>query len=116
MTENKPKYLFCVQHHDPEFDPMSFSIAHTWLDDKGLDIVFYFMYHAGKIMRRDYIEAHPDIKENVDYLLSRGVPIYVCGFCSRVCQLNTDNLYTGVQVANRHIYYALMTERQVVYY
>jgi hypothetical protein len=33
-----------------------------------------------------------------------------------VCQLNASNLYPGVQVANRHIFYALMTERRVVYY
>lgn len=116
MPEDKPKYLFCVQHNDPQFNPMSLSIARTWLDDKGIDIAFYFMYHAGNIMRQDNVEANPDIQDHVDYLLSRGVPIYICGTCSRVCQLNASNLYPGVQVANRHIFYALMTERRVVYY
>jgi len=116
MSVSNDKALFVLQHRDDRFDLMPFSIARTWLDDKGLDIAFYLMYDAIQLVRKDTIEERPDVKEAVDYLLSRGVPIYVCGFCSRACELGVDKYYPGIVVANRHIYYAIMMERRVVYY
>lgn len=113
--EEKKKYLFVVQNNNEKYNPMPFSIARTWVDDKGLDIAVYLMYDAVQIAEKEYIEKSPDIKESIDYLLSRGIPIFTCGFCTRVCG-NAENFYPGIQVANRHIYYALMTERQTVYY
>jgi predicted peroxiredoxin len=115
MSEND-KFLFTLQNTNEKFDLMPFSIARTWLDDKGLDIAFYLMYDAVNLVRKDLIEDRPDIKEAVDYLLGKGVPIYTCGFCTRACELNQDKYYPGIVVANRHIYYTLMTERKVVYY
>ncbi len=114
--ESRPQALFVLQHRNEQFDLMPFSIARTWLDDKGVDLALYLMYDAVQLVRKEVIEQHPDIKEAVDYLLSRGVPIYTCGFCSRACQLNSDSYYPGIVMANRHIYYALMMERRVVYY
>lgn len=115
MSEKK-KYLFVLQHHNEKYDFMPFSIARTWFDDKDADIVFYLMYDAVQLVRKDRIGERPDIKDAVDYLLSQSVPIYTCGFCSRACELDQDKYYDGIEVANRHVYYALMTERQVVYY
>jgi hypothetical protein len=51
---------------------MPFSIARTWLDDKGVDLALYLMYDAVQVVRKEVIEQRPDIKEAVDYLLSRG--------------------------------------------
>lgn len=110
------KALFVLQNQNERFDLMPFSIARTWIDDKGADLALYLMYDAVQLVRKDTIAQYPDIQEAVDYLLKRGVPIYTCGFCTRACQLNTDSFYPGIVVANRHIYYALMTERKVVYY
>lgn len=114
--EHRPQALFVLQHRNEPFDLMPFSIARTWLDDKGVDLALYLMYDAVQLVRKEVIEQRPDIKEAVDYLLSRGVPIYTCGFCTRACQLNADSYHLGITVANRHIYYALMMERKVVYY
>lgn len=111
----KEKFLFVLQHNDERYNPMPFSIARTWLDDKGLDIAFYLMYDAVLIIEEENLEKSPDIKENVDYLLSKGVPIYTCGFCTRVCA-NPERFYPGIQVANRHIYFSLMMERETVNY
>jgi predicted peroxiredoxin len=116
MSDGSGKYVFVLQHHNPQFDLMPFSIGRTWLDDKGLDLAFYLMYDAVQLMHKDTIETLPDIKEAVDYLLSKGVPIYVCGFCSRACSLSAPQLYPGIGMGNRHVFYSLMTERQVVYY
>lgn len=115
MSNDQVKYLFVLQHNDDRYNPMPFSIALTWIEDKGADIVFYLMYDAVNIANKDYIEGHPDIKENIDYLLGRGVPIYTCGFCTRVCA-NPNEFYPGIQIANRHIYYSLMTQRNTVNY
>ncbi len=116
MSDGDNKALFVVQHNDPQFNLMPFSIAKTWVDDKGVDLAIYLMYDAVNLVRKDQIEERPDIKDAVDYLLGKGVPIYTCGFCSRACELNQDKYYPGIVVANRHIYYSLMTERRVVYY
>lgn len=115
MAERQ-KYLFVLQHNDERYDLMPFSIAKTWLDDKGLDIAIYLMYDAVQIAKKETIEARPDIKQAVDYLLSKGVPIFVCGFCTRACELNHESYYEGIPVANRHIYYSLMQERTVINY
>jgi predicted peroxiredoxin len=114
--ENNSKVLFVLQQNNPKFDLMPFSIARTWIDDKGVDIAIYLMYDSVNLVRKDTIEQTPDIKEAVDYLLSKGVPIYTCGFCTRACELNSDKYYPGIVVANRHIYFSLMMERKVVYY
>jgi predicted peroxiredoxin len=114
-VEKQQKYLFVVQHRDDRYSLMPFSIARTWFDDKGLDIAFYLMYDAVQIVEKDNLEKSPDIQEVIDYLLGKGIPIYTCGFCTRVCA-NAEKYYPGIQVANRHIYYSLMTERQTVYY
>lgn len=116
MSEEKPKYLFVIQHQDELFDLMPYSIACTWVDDKGIDLAIYIMYNAVQVVRKDKIDERPDIKEIIDYLLSQGVPIYTCGFCSRACELNQDKYYSSITVANRHIYYSLFSERQAVYY
>ena len=115
-SEPRNRALFVLQNHDEQFALMPFSIARTWIDDKGVDLALYLMYDAVQIVRKEVIEQRPDIKEAVDYLLSQGVPIYTCGFCSRACQLNSDSYYPGIVIANRHIYYSLMMERKVVYY
>lgn len=112
---NDPKYLFVIQNNDPRYSPMPFSIARTWHEDKHLDIAIYLMYDAVSIIEAQNLEQTPDIKVNIDYLLSKNIPIYTCGFCTRVCA-NPELFYPGIQVANRHIYYSLMTERQTVYY
>lgn len=116
MSEERPKYLFVIQNQDELFDLMPYSIARTWLDDKGLDLALYIMYNAVQVVRKDKIDDRPDIKEMIDYLLSKGVPIYTCGFCSRACELNQDKYYPGIVVANRNIYYSLFAERRAVYY
>lgn len=113
--EKKEKYLFVVQNNNERFNLMPFSIARTWHEDKGLDIAIYLMYDAVQIAEKENLEKTPDIKEMIDYLLGSGVPIYTCGFCTRVCG-NAERFYSGIQVANRHIYFSLMTERQTVYY
>ncbi len=115
-SDPRVRALFVLQHQNEQFDLMPFSIARTWLDDKGVDLAMYLMYDAVQLVRKEVIEQHPDIKAAVDYLLGRGVPIYTCGFCSRACQLNSDSYYPGIVVANRHIYYSLMMDRKVVYY
>lgn len=115
MAERQ-KYLFVLQHNDERYDLMPFSIAKTWLDDKGLDIAIYLMYDAVQIAKKETIGAREDIKQAVDYLLSKGVPIFVCGFCTRACELNPESYYEGISVANRHIYYSLMQERAVINY
>jgi predicted peroxiredoxin len=114
--ENNSKVLFVLQNHNPQYDLMPFSIARTWLEEKGLDIAIYLMYDSVQIVRKETIEQAPEIKVAVDCLLSQGVPIYVCGFCTRVCELNSGSYYPGVVVANRNIYFSLMMERKVVYY
>lgn len=116
MSEERPKFLFVVQNQNELFDLMPYSIARTWLDDKGVDLAMYIMYNAVQVVRKDKIEERQDIKELIDYLLSKGVPIYTCGFCSRACELNQDKYYSGIVVANRNIYYSLFSERRVVYY
>jgi predicted peroxiredoxin len=116
VDEDIGKWLMVLQTQNPKYDDMAFNIARTWLGDKGLDIALYLMFDCVQLVRKDNIENTPDIKEAVDYLLSKGVPIYVCGFCTRACEISPDLYYPGVQVANRHIYYALMTERKVAYY
>ncbi len=116
MSDNQQKYMFVLQHHQPRYDSMPFSIARTWVDDKGADIAIYLMYDAVEIARKEEVESNPDIKEMIDYLLAKGVQIYTCGFCTRACQLNANSLYPGITVANRHLYYSLMTERRVVNY
>lgn len=115
-TEGRPRALFVLQRCDERFDLMPFSIARTWLEDKGVDLALYLMYDAVQLARRDTLERRPELKEALEYLLGRGVPIYACGFCTRACQLNADSYHPGVVVANRHIYYALMMERRTVYY
>ncbi len=114
MGENK-KYLFVVQHLDERYNLMPFSIARTWTEDKGLDVAIYLMYDAVQIGEKENLEKFPEIKEAIDYLLGSGVAIYTCGFCTRVCG-NAERFYPGIQIANRHIYYSLMTERQTVNY
>jgi len=116
MSDESNKFLFVVQHSDPKFDFMPFSIARTWVDDKGMDLAIYLMYDAVELVRKDKIDERPEIKEAVDYLFSKGVPIYTCGFCSRACELNADKYYPGIVLANRHIFFSLMTERRSVYY
>lgn len=116
MNTEITKFLMVLQTQNPKYDGMAFNIARTWLDDKGLDIALYLMFDCVQLVRKDTIEQNPDIKDAVDYLLSRGVPIYVCGFCTRACEISPDLYYPGIQVANRHIYFSLMTERNVAYY
>ena len=114
--DQRPRAVFVLQHQNEQFDLMPFSIARTWIEDKGVDVALYLMYEAVKLVRKEVIEQRPDIREAVDYLLSKGVPIYACGFCSRACQLNVDSYYPGIVVGNRHIFYSLMMERTVVNY
>lgn len=95
---------------------MPFSIARTWREDKGLDVALYVMYDAVELLKKDTIIKHPDIRETVDALLADGASMYACGFCSRACQLTTDDYYPGVEVGNRHVFHALMTERTPVYW
>ncbi len=90
--EQRNRALFVLQHHHEQFDLMPFSIARTWIDDKGVDLALYLMYDAVQLVRKEVIEQHPDIQAAVDYLLSRGVPIYTCGFCSRACQTQLRQL------------------------
>lgn len=116
MSEEKSRYLFVIQHQNERYDLMPYSIARTWIDDKNADIAIYLMYDSIPLVEKGNIQRRPDIQEAVDYLLGKGVPIYTCGFCTRACELNADKFHPGIQVANRHIYYALMTERKVVYY
>jgi predicted peroxiredoxin len=117
MGEKQPgKYLFVLKNAEPQFVPMAFSIARTWVEDKGLDLALYLMFGTVEVVKKENIGDTPDIKEAVDFLLAQGVPIYTCGFCSRACSLAGDDYYDGIEVANRHIYYDLFTEREVVYY
>ncbi|HMD87826.1 MAG TPA: DsrE family protein [Anaerolineaceae bacterium] len=116
MSLDPPKFLFVVQHQDELFDLMPYSIARTWVEDKGCDLAIYLMYHAVELVRKDKIAERPDIKEAIDCLFSKGVPIYVCGFCTRACELSQDKYYPGIVVANRNIYYSLFSERRAVYY
>lgn len=116
LSDTGAKFLFVLQHRDIRFDSMPFSIALTWHADKGLDIALYLMYDAVQLVRRDVLEGQPDLKEAVDDLLHRGVPIYVCGFCTRACALTADHYYPGIAVANRYTFYTLVMERRVVYY
>jgi predicted peroxiredoxin len=116
MSEGDQKFLFVVQTNDERFNLMPYSIARTWVEDKGLDLAIYLMYDAIPVVHKDKINERPDIKEAIDYLLSKGVPIYTCGFCTRACELNAGSIYPGIIVANRHIFYSLMTERKTVYY
>lgn len=111
----KDKYLFVLQHEDERYNLLPFSIARTWTEDKGVDIAIYLMYDAVQIVEKNNLEKSPDIKEVIDFLLGNGVSIYTCGFCTRVCG-NAERFYPGIQVANRHIYYSLMTERRTVNY
>jgi predicted peroxiredoxin len=116
MSEEKPKYLFVIQHQDEHFDLMPYSIARSWVDDKDCDVAIYLMYNAVQVVCKDKIDQRPDIKEMIDYLLSKGVSIYTCGFCTRACELNQEKYYSGIVVANRNIYYSLFSERRAVYY
>ena len=116
MSDEKLKYLFVIQHQNEKFDLMAYSIARTWVDDKGVDLAIYVMYDAVQVVRKDKIDERPDIKETIDYLLSKGVPIYTCGFFTRACELNQEKYHPGIVVANRHIYYSLFSERVAVYY
>lgn len=114
MEDKKERYVFVVQHSHERFDPMPFSIAKTWSEDKGLDITLYLMYDAVELLKDDYVNSHQDIRDLLDSLLDSGVPVYACGFCSRACSLAVDDYYPGVQLANRHIFYDLMTECQPI--
>lgn len=116
MTDGGDRYVFVLQHRQERFDAMAYSIARTWREDKGLDLAIYAMYDAVELLKKEVIAEHPDVKEAVDALLADGVPIYVCGFCTRACQLTADDYYSGVQLGNRHIFHSLMTERRSVYY
>ncbi len=116
MTADNERYVFVLQHRNERFDPMAFSIARTWREDKGLDVVLYAMYDAVELLKKETIIQHPEIQEAVDALLADGALLYACGFCSRACQLAADDYYPGVTVGNRHIFHALMTERRPVYY
>jgi predicted peroxiredoxin len=117
MSEKQPgKYLFVLKNDDPKFIEMPFSIARTWVEDKELDLAVYFMFDAIEVAKKEYVENAPNIKVLVDYLLAQGVPMYTCGFCTRAYELSGDDLYPGIEVANRNIYYAVMIEREAVYY
>lgn len=116
MTAGSESYVFVLQHRQERFDPMPYSIARTWREDKGLDVAIYAMYDAVELLKKDVVAEQPSIKETIDVLLADGVPIYACGFCSRACSLAVDDYYPGVQVGNRHIFYALMSERRSVYF
>jgi len=116
MSDSDEKFLFVLQHGDNRFDLMPFSIAQTWRNDQGLDVALYLMYDAVQLVSRDRLADRPDIKEAVDHLLQGGASIYVCGFCTRACQISADEYYPGIVVANRRIFYTLMIERRVVYY
>jgi|WetSurMetagenome_2_1015567.scaffolds.fasta_scaffold174338_2 predicted peroxiredoxin len=116
MSNLDEKFLFVVQHCDIRFNLMSFSIAQTWQNDQGLDVALYLMYDAVQLVRKDRLEERPDIKAAVDDLLQRGASIYVCGFCTRTCQISADEYYPGIVVANRRVFHTLMMERRVVYY
>jgi len=116
VTTGGDMYVFVLQHRQERFDPMAYSIARTWREDKGLDIAIYAMYDAVELLKKAVIAERPEIREAVDALLADGVPIYACGFCTRACQLAVDDYYPGVQVGNRHIFHSLMTERRAVYY
>jgi len=114
--EDKPKVLFVLEHHNPQYDPLRFSTAQTWVDDRGVDVVMWLMYDSIQIVRKDAIEQTPEIKAMIDDLLGKGVPIYVCGFCTRSCGLSAGDYYPGVAVGNRNIYFSMVTERKVVTY
>lgn len=116
MTAGNDRYVFVLQHRDELFDAMAFSIARTWREDKGADLVLYAMYGAVELLKKDTLVKYPDIREMLDALLADGVSVYACGFCSRACELTSDDYYQGVQVGNRHVFYTLMTERQPVYW
>lgn len=116
MSDPGKKFLFVVQHCDARFNLMPFSIARTWQNDQGLDVALYLMYDAVQLVCKDTLAGQPEIREVVADLLQRGVPIYVCGFCTRACQLGASQYYPGIAVANRHIFYTLTMERRVVYY
>lgn len=116
MDTIKQKFLFVLKTKNPKYDLMAFSIARTWIDDKSQDIALYLMFDSVQLVRKDTIEKTPDIKALVDYLLLKDVPIYVCGFCTRACEITNDQYYPGIEIANRHIYFSLMTERNVVYF
>ena len=61
-------------------------------------------------------EWYAEIKELVDFLLQKGVPIYVCGFCTRACELTANHYYPGIVVGNRKIYFSLVSQRRLLYY
>jgi intracellular sulfur oxidation DsrE/DsrF family protein len=116
VTAGSDGYVFVLQHRQERFDLLPFTIARTWREDKGTDLAIYATYDAVESLKNDFVIGNPDIREAVDALLADGVPVYACGFCSRACQLSAADYYPGVQVGNRHIFYALMTERQPVYW
>jgi predicted peroxiredoxin len=114
--DDSSKFLMVLEHHNLQFDELPFSTARSWVEDGGLDVAMWLLYDSIQIVRREEIEHTPAIKELVDFLLKEGVPIYVCGFCTRACELTADNYYPGVVVGNRKIYLALVSQRKVLYY
>ncbi|AZN29453.1 hypothetical protein GCM10009785_08890 [Brooklawnia cerclae] len=116
MNENSDSLVFVLQHKNDRFDPMPFSIARSWTEDLGADIALYVMYDALELIKKDAVEGAPDIRESLDALLAAGVSIYACGFCSRACELSTDDYYPGIQVANRQIFHGLMSDRRPLYW
>lgn len=116
MSKSQKQFLLVIKTKNPKFDLMGFSIARSWLDDQNADIAIYLKFDSVELLKKDNIENNPEIKAEVDYLLSRGVPIYVCGFCTRACKLSKDSYYPGIEVANRNIFYKLISERKAVYF
>jgi predicted peroxiredoxin len=110
------KFLLVLEHHNSQFDELPFSTARSWVEDSGVDVAMWLLYDSIHIVRREEIEKTPVIKELVDFLLQKGVPIYVCGFCTRACELTANNYYPGIVVGNRKIYFSLVSQRKVLYY
>ena len=116
MNETQKQFVLVIKTKNPKFDMMGFMIARSWLDNQNADIAIYLKFDSVELMRKENIENTPELKAEVDYLLSKGVPIYVCGFCSRACDINKDSLYPGIELGNRNIFYSLMSERKAVYF
>lgn len=116
MSTPDQDYVFVIQHVNERFDTMPYSIARTWREDQGAEIAIYAMYDAVELLKADTVAERDDLREVLDALLAAGVSIYACGFCSRACQLSQESYYPGVEVANRHIFHSLMTERRAFYW
>jgi predicted peroxiredoxin len=74
------------------------------------DVLMYFDIEGIEVVLKDSpditLEDHfPSSHTNLDALIAKGVTIMACPGCMKVADVTADDLYPGVQVANKDAFF-----------